>query len=62
MQSGEAATFIPHSRKVFIQNQWTEPPHGLTLQERSLAMDHSQYLTSMGITLCRRKPDHDRNW
>ena len=22
---------IPHSRKAFIQNQWTEPPKGLTL-------------------------------
>ena len=22
---------IPHSRKAFIHNQWTEPPKGLTL-------------------------------
>ena len=35
---GEAATFIPnssflipHSRKAFIHNQWTEPPKELTL-------------------------------
>ena len=28
---GEAATFIPHSHKAFIHNEWTEPPHGLTL-------------------------------
>ena len=24
-------TTIPHSRKVFIHNQWTEPPKELTL-------------------------------
>ena len=23
---------IPHSRKAFIHNQWTEPPKGLTLR------------------------------
>ncbi len=24
---------IPHSRKAFIHNQWTEPPKGLTLNQ-----------------------------
>ena len=28
---GEAATFIPHSRKACIHNQWTESPRGLAL-------------------------------
>ena len=25
---------IPHSRKTFIHNQWTEPPHELTLSPK----------------------------
>ena len=47
-----------HLHSSFAQSFHSESvdgtPHGLILQERSLAMDHSQYLTSMGITLCRR--------
>ena len=27
---------IPHSRKAFIHNQWTEPPKGLTLNPEPL--------------------------
>ena len=27
---------IPHSRKAFIHNQWTEPPKGLTLNANLL--------------------------
>ena len=27
---------IPHSRKAFIHNQWTEPPKGLTLNPLNL--------------------------
>ena len=27
---------IPHSRKAFIHNQWTEPPEGLTLESDNL--------------------------
>ena len=30
---------IPHSRKAFIHNQWTEPPKGLTLNPEPSLLD-----------------------
>ena len=36
---------IPHSRKAFIHNQWTEPPHELTLiPKETLIKSQSQIL------------------
>ena len=55
---GEAATFIPNSsflipnsRKAYIHNQWTEPPHGLTLRRfyifmRRTTISHFSFLIS----------------
>ena len=32
---------IPHSRKAFIHNQWTDPPKELTLKPRGLLRVHA---------------------
>ena len=34
---------IPHSRKAFIHNQWTEPPKGLTLNLITLILFHVKH-------------------
>ena len=34
-----SAFLIPHSNKAFLHNQWTEPPHGLTLNPEPINLN-----------------------